>query len=921
MFSRPFTYLPARPNTRPQGAKAGASLEEHFVTINLDEGYEGLSARPEPGHKGGSFDEWVKHCSSSRVDTDTFLTNYLRSRYPDHSLVVTDDWQVNILNMEGIMWKPMDEVELQSHVRFIPPRRRNLPGQIVRSIRFGGFNVEWKEEKFIMYIASWSAGYGDVTQHFVLKEGKDEQASLALVMASGSSTTECGKMTTPFGKKYKNLIGKTAMILSPDFKQEIQSDVNNFFASEAIYHELAVPWKRGVIFLGPPGNGKTISIKALMKSTKHPALYVKSFKSWMGEEGSMKEVFGRARREAPCLLILEDLDALINDQNRSFFLNEIDGLENNDGLFILGTTNHFERLDPGLSDRPSRFDRKYTFSAPNRDERIQYAQYWQRKLKNNKDITFPDSLVEKVADQTAGFSFAYLKEAFVATLVSLAGSHNEGQFEKLLLKQISELRKQLGNSFVPEAPARIMARHLTPEQQARALARKKKKEAAAASSQNEPSYMKLLRNPAAKVLAREWLHGGDRKDGSTLVATWNILAQILVRRDLFLGSDCLRTTQRHPMILAEIISHTADIFCLQEVDRKEKLLPTFHEAGFSESFGCGRGKKHGCMILYRTSRYRGIAERVVFYDEESVRQETPDEDGVNRSGSTHRTKNIGLLVALQDRTDPSAAPVIVATTHLFWHGLYKYERARQVGILRREALRFREQHGTPESPIIMAGDFNFQPDEAAYALLRGVPLTPDQYTQLDSSRVIHVSLDPTVPRTPRTGTNADDDDEAAGSGAAVRTDLNNGDEEDEPVVPTRIKDSRPAEPKDGLLSNEEMVELFKVGGETRSAYDEILGRCAESTGEADNVLAARDPVMQGRKGGYEPMWTCFTHYWRSTLDYVFIIDPSEGNTLEVVDALKSPRTEALGDGLPRLRVSASDHVPLAVILAPQKPEP
>ncbi|KAG8717124.1 hypothetical protein FRC08_008159 [Ceratobasidium sp. 394] len=447
MFSRPFTYLPARPNAGPQGAKARAGLEEHFVTINLDEAYEGPIAHPTPVPKGGPFDEWVKHCSSSRVDTDTFLTNYLLSHYPDHSLVVTDDWQINILNMEGIMWKPMDGVELQSHVAFIPPPRRDLPGQIVRSIRFGGFNVEWKEEKFIVYIASWSVGYGDVTQHFILKEGKDEQASLALIMASGYSQGAIGDSVLEEVQKsdWKDVI------LSPDFKQEIQSDVKNFFASEAIYHELAVPWKRGVIFLGPPGNGKTISIKALMKSTKHPALYVKSFKSWMGEEGSMKEVFGRARREAPCLLILEDLDALINDENRSFFLNEIDGLENNDGLFILGTTNHFERLDPGLSDRPSRFDRKYTFSAPNRDERVQYAQYWQRKLKNNKDISFPDSLVEKVADQTAGFSFAYLKEAFVATLVLLAGIHNEGQFEKFLLKQISDLRKQLGKtSFVVE---------------------------------------------------------------------------------------------------------------------------------------------------------------------------------------------------------------------------------------------------------------------------------------------------------------------------------------------------------------------------------------------------------------------------------------------------------------------------------------
>ncbi|KAG8706052.1 hypothetical protein FRC08_001300 [Ceratobasidium sp. 394] len=454
MFSQPSTYLPARPNVGPQGAKARASLEEHSVTISLDETYEGPIARPTPAPKGGPFDEWVKHCSDSRVDTDTFLTNYLRSNYPDHSLVVTDNR--DILDMEGIKSEPMDGVELQSHVAFSPPPRRNLPGQITRSIRFGGFNVEWKEEKFIVYIANWSVGYGDVTQHFILKEGKDKQASLALIMASGYSRDAIGDSILVFNDGWwqkDHALWKEVqksdwkdVILSPDFKQEIQSDVKNFFASEAIYHELAVPWKRGVIFRGPPGNGKTSSIKALMKSTKYPALYVKSFKGCRGEEDAMKEVFRRARREAPCLLILEDLDSFINNGNRSFFLNEIDGLENNDGLFILGTTNHFERLDPGLSDRPSRFDRKYTFSAPNRDQRVQYAQYWRGKLENNKDISFPDSLVEKIADQTAGFSSAYLKEAFVSTLVLLAGIHNEGQFEKFLLEQISDLRKQLGEN-------------------------------------------------------------------------------------------------------------------------------------------------------------------------------------------------------------------------------------------------------------------------------------------------------------------------------------------------------------------------------------------------------------------------------------------------------------------------------------------
>lgn len=78
----------------------------------------------------------------------------------------------------------------------------------------------------------------------------------------------------------------------------------------------------------------------------------------MGDEASMEIIFEKARSEAPCVLILEDLDSLITDQNRSFFLNQLDGLGGNDGLLIIGTTNHFEKLDPALSTRPSRFDRK-----------------------------------------------------------------------------------------------------------------------------------------------------------------------------------------------------------------------------------------------------------------------------------------------------------------------------------------------------------------------------------------------------------------------------------------------------------------------------------------------------------------------------------------------------------------------------------
>jgi hypothetical protein len=85
-----------------------------------------------------------------------------------------------------------------------------------------------------------------------------------------------------------------------------------------------------------------------------------------------------------------------------------------------------DQLDPGLSKRPSRFDRLYLFPRPSWDERVLYSEYWRRKLKNKPAIEFPQELNNSVADITDGFSFAYLKEAFVATLLELARNATMG---------------------------------------------------------------------------------------------------------------------------------------------------------------------------------------------------------------------------------------------------------------------------------------------------------------------------------------------------------------------------------------------------------------------------------------------------------------------------------------------------------------
>lgn len=160
---------------------------------------------------------------------------------------------------------------------------------------------------------------------------------------------------------------------------------------------------------------------------------------------------------APCLLIFEDIDSLVDDRVRSYFLNEVDGLESNHGILMIGSTNHLDRLDPGIAKRPSRFDRKYFFDVPNRDERVQYCQYWRHKLRNNEKVDFPEALCDKIADITNDFSFAYLKEAFVGALLVIVRSEKEvgvvsdgGDFdlEKISLwtaikQQVRNLREEL----------------------------------------------------------------------------------------------------------------------------------------------------------------------------------------------------------------------------------------------------------------------------------------------------------------------------------------------------------------------------------------------------------------------------------------------------------------------------------------------
>jgi hypothetical protein len=235
------------------------------------------------------------------------------------------------------------------------------------------------------------------------------------------------------------------LVLPPGMKEEVAGDLTSFFAARSIYEEYGVPWKRGILFSGPPGNGKTLAIKALVNHVKKPCLYVKSFEaSFSTPHAAIRSVFARARESAPCVLVFEDLDTLINEGNKSYFLNELDGFAQNIGIVTLATTNYPEKLDPAIRDRPSRFDRTYTFGLPAVAERVRYMSVWNAAL--NPALRLEDAQIEAVAAAAEDFSYAYVKELFFSSMMKWISSGRGGAMKEIMLEQVRLLRAQMATA-------------------------------------------------------------------------------------------------------------------------------------------------------------------------------------------------------------------------------------------------------------------------------------------------------------------------------------------------------------------------------------------------------------------------------------------------------------------------------------------
>lgn len=196
----------------------------------------------------------------------------------------------------------------------------------------------------------------------------------------------------------------------PDSNSDaVISEIKRFWGLRKKFQESKVSHKRGLLLYGPPGSGKTCTLRIVVEDLVGNQNGI--VLEWPGGGPDMLlEAYGMVRGihpDMPIVVLMEDVDAILEGYSNSKTLNLLDGVQNIDRILFLATTNHPEKLGSRIVNRPSRFDKRFLIGMPNAEARGMFLEH--------KGI-LGDELKQWVSD-TDGMSIAHLKELYVANKI------------------------------------------------------------------------------------------------------------------------------------------------------------------------------------------------------------------------------------------------------------------------------------------------------------------------------------------------------------------------------------------------------------------------------------------------------------------------------------------------------------------------
>jgi cell division protease FtsH len=219
-------------------------------------------------------------------------------------------------------------------------------------------------------------------------------------------------------------------------KVEIE-EIVEFLKNPSRYTELGAKIPHGALLVGPPGTGKTLLAKAVAGEANVPFLSLSGsdfVEMFVGVGAArVRDLFRQAKEKAPCIVFIDEIDAVgrargrnpnmgSNDERENTLnqmLTEMDGFGSNSGVIILAATNRADMLDQALL-RPGRFDRQIYVDLPELTDRMEIFNVHLRNIKVNANLD-----VQQLARQTGGFSGADIANVCNEAALIAARSNKE----------------------------------------------------------------------------------------------------------------------------------------------------------------------------------------------------------------------------------------------------------------------------------------------------------------------------------------------------------------------------------------------------------------------------------------------------------------------------------------------------------------
>lgn len=256
---------------------------------------------------------------------------------------------------------------------------------------------------------------------------------------------------TKLGRQFKVIRNVDASFDDIAGMDKLKSDMKQLVAllrSPEEYKNQGIRQPKGVLLVGPPGNGKTLFARALAgeagmnfiaaKATDFQSMYMSIGPS------KIKALFKKARKSRPCIIFIDEFDgigearnyagqAIDKENNRMItaLLNELDGFEQNEsGILVIGATNNITNLDPALI-RAGRFDRKYKLNNP---DMVTIKQLISMYLGNRKlaDTISKEKLAEFMKGRSCAQIETIINEALMSADRRNSGTVNEDDINEAL---------------------------------------------------------------------------------------------------------------------------------------------------------------------------------------------------------------------------------------------------------------------------------------------------------------------------------------------------------------------------------------------------------------------------------------------------------------------------------------------------------